>query len=177
MEFAVEPAKLQAMQKSISLCLPLLLAACHATVPAIDVPAVIRDAPAQNISTVQALQEPERLRGTFIRWGGEIASVENRRDETWIEVVDQPLGRHGKPEISDRSTGRFLMHVPGFLDPVVYAKGRLITVAGTLDPPVTRKIGDFPYRYSVISAATQQLWPRGAETAPAHAANPVYPSF
>ena len=48
----------------------------------------------------------------MVRWGGAIASVENRRDETWIEIVERPLN-------TDKSAGRFLARVDGFLDPAV----------------------------------------------------------
>ena len=36
-------------------------------------------------------------------WGGTIASVENRKDETWLEIVARELGSSGRPRETDRS--------------------------------------------------------------------------
>jgi len=140
----------------VSLLLMLaLLGGC-----ASQAPRAISEAPAKNISLTQALQDPQGLRGATVRWGGAIASVQNRRDETWIEIVERPLWRDGQPRDTDRSEGRFLAHVAGFLDPAVYAKNRLITVAGTLDETETRTIGEFPYRYAVVRVSDAHLWPK-----------------
>ncbi len=136
----------------------LILAGCASTVPQ-----AIRQAPPEEFTPEQALQDPERLRGAPVRWGGTIAGVENRKDETWLEIVQRPLARGGQPRDTDLSGGRFLARVAGFLDPAIYAKGRLITVAGHLEDPQSRTIGEFPYRYPVVKAGAMQLWPREAE--------------
>lgn len=92
-----------------------------------DIPRPIQDAPERNISYAQALKEPDQQRGAPVRWGGVIAKIENRSEESWIEIVDQPLGEDGYPRSTDRSAGRFLARVSGFVDPVVYAAQRRIT--------------------------------------------------
>jgi outer membrane lipoprotein len=137
------------------LLLLLALAGC-----ASDIPRPIREAPPGDLRPAQALAEAETRQGTAVRWGGAVASVENRSDETWLEIVEHPLYSDGRPRRTDRSDGRFLARVPGFLDPALYARQRFVTVAGTLEEPVTRTIGAYPYRYPVVRATGHYLWPR-----------------
>lgn len=151
------------MNRLLLLVLPLTLAAC-----ASDTPRAIREAPPENIRPDQALKDAERLRGAEVRWGGTIAAVENRKEETWLEIVEHPLTGGGRPRDTDRSGGRFLARVSGFLDPAIYARDRLITVAGQLEDPQSRRIGEYPYRYPVVKAGAAKLWPREAETAPTY---------
>jgi outer membrane lipoprotein len=107
----------------------------------------------------RVLSDPEAFRGQRVRWGGVIVSVQNQPKDSVVEVVARELDDDGKPQ-SDEEGGRFLAEVPGFLDPEVYAPGRLFTVTGMLDRPVTRNIGDYPYHYPVVKADKQHLWKR-----------------
>lgn len=149
--------------KTAILFLSLVLAGC-----ASDIPRPIREAPALDLRPAQALEEAASRRGSAVRWGGVIASVENRVDESWIEIVERPLTADGRPRRTDASGGRFLARVPGFLDPAVYARGRLVTVAATLGEPVTRAIGQYPYRYPVVRVSTHYLWPVEPQTVHHH---------
>jgi outer membrane lipoprotein len=142
------------MKTIVPVLLALSLAAC-----ASDVPRMIRKAPAETVLPSEVLEAPDAWRGRTVRWGGEIVGVENRRDETWIEIVEKPLYRDGQPRRTDASHGRILGVVPGFLDPAVYARTRSITIAGVLDTPVTRTIGEYSYRYAVVRVASYYLWP------------------
>ncbi len=145
--------------KAIVLILGLTLAGC-----ATDVPRTIREAPAADIPLAEALKNPDQHRGAAVRWGGAITKVENRRDETWIEVVERPLDRDGQPRDTDQSAGRFLARAQGFLDPAIFAPKRLVTVAGTLDGNSLRSIGEHPYTYPVVRAEHVHLWPVPSKT-------------
>ena len=101
---------------------------------------------------------PEAFKDTPVRWGGSIARVENRVDETWIEVVEQPLQRYGRPKGSADSGGRFVARIGGFLDPAIYAEGRQITVTGALESTVRRDIGEHPYEFPVVAVSEHRLW-------------------
>lgn len=138
----------------ISLLLVLALVGC-----ASDIPRPIREAPTGNTQLTQALKEPEKSRGTAVRWGGAITLVENRRDATWIEIVERPLDTDGQPLTTDKSAGRFLARIDGFLDPAIFAPKRLVTVAGALDGNHTRSIGEHPYTYPVVHVEHIYLWP------------------
>ncbi len=110
-------------------------------------------------SLKEVRQDPSAFVGERIRWGGTIARVENREKVTRIQLVARRLGKEGRPRAEGRSNGRFLTEVEGFLDPVVYAQGRLLTVVGRLQEPETRPIGDYPYRFPVVRAESHHLWP------------------
>lgn len=111
-----------------------------------------------------------------VRWGGSIAGVENRASETWLEIVARPLNSSGRPSAGDESFGRFIAKVKGFLDPAVYATGRLVTVAGIVGGGLTRTIGEYPYTYLVIDADTIKLWERPME-APYYYSSPFYDPY
>jgi outer membrane lipoprotein len=119
---------------------------------------------------------PEPLRGEFpaltpqaslnqgisnqrVRWGGEIVDAIPGRDETCFEVLGQNLNDQGRPVESANSQGRFIACAQGFYDPAIYAEGREVTVVGTLTTTLTRKIGDYDYRYPQVSAQQVYLWP------------------
>ncbi len=95
-----------------------------------------------------------------VRWGGEIVETQPGKGETCFDVVSRPLNAEARPELTDVTLGRFMACATGFYDPAVYAKGRQITVVGTLEAPVLGKIGEYSYRYPQVKAATVYLWPR-----------------
>ncbi|HQU14596.1 MAG: hypothetical protein B7Z66_04535 [Chromatiales bacterium 21-64-14] len=134
----------------------LLLAGCASPVP----PPIGSPPPGSSPTVAQVRADPNGFSGAQVRWGGTIAAVENGTAQTWIQVVARPLARDGRPsEEGDASAGRFLAEVSGFLDPEIYAKGRLITVAGRLDHEVTRPIGRFEYHFPVVTVEAYYLWP------------------
>ena len=158
--------------KAFALFLILTLAGC-----ASDIPRPIRETPAADIPFAQALKNPEQHRGAAVRWGGAITIVENRREETWIEIVERPLETNGQPRTTDKSAGRFLARVQGFLDPAIYAPKRLVTASGTLDGNSTRTIGEHLYTYPVVRAENVYLWPVPAKTEYPYWYDPWYPWY
>ena len=104
------------------------------------------------------LTTPADYLGQTVRWGGKIARVDNRRDDTLIEIVQQPLGRSGRPLDGAQSAGRFLARFDGFLDPVIYAEGKELTVIGTLAPSRPGTIGAYPYTFPVVAVDQHELW-------------------
>lgn len=92
------------------------------------------------------------------RWGGEIAEVRNRTEGSEIEVVQFALNRSGRPLKSDASLGRFRIRVPGFIDPAIYAPGRLVTAFGTLTGTQQSVVGEQPYLFPVLETDAVHLW-------------------
>ncbi len=132
----------------------LLLAACATTVP----PAIDKAPPGSpDIGTV--LPDQSVHVGQPVRWGGTILELENRAESTWVTVLALPLESHGEPQAGGASPGRFLANVRGFLDPMVYTKGRQLTVAGTLSGAETRQVGSYSYDYPVVQVSEYYLWP------------------
>lgn len=131
----------------------VLLGAC-----ASNVPAPIREAPPAQPQPDEARAEVSRYDGSTVRWGGVIAAVSNRPEDTLIEVVARPLGSSGRPRETDATQGRFLARVPGFLDPAVYAPGREITVTGRVAGLEPRPVGEYPYPYVRVDVDSHHLW-------------------
>lgn len=96
--------------------------------------------------------------GTNVRWGGSIASVQNKKNETWVELVGRPLGSYGEPQNSDQSQGRFIVRINEFLDPAIYKEGRRMTIYGVVDGRVEGFIDEHPYTYPLVTAGTYYLW-------------------
>ena len=103
--------------------------------------------------------QPDSFLQIPVRWGGAIARVDNRRDVTELEIVEQPLNRRGWPIADDDSAGRFLAQIPGFLDPAIYAVGRSITVVGLLTGTKPGQVGDYRYTFPVVTVDHHRLWP------------------
>ena len=125
---------------------------------ATNIPETIRAPPPDDVTVAEARRDPNAYVGRRVRWGGTIAGVENGKTETLLEVVARDLEGNGRPRLTDRSPGRFLARAEGFLDPAVYRNGREVTVTGTLDAPITRKIGEYTYRYPVVKTDMVYLW-------------------
>jgi outer membrane lipoprotein len=142
------------------LLLPIALAGC------VRPPPPLVDTALAEVSVADA--QAGRSAGARVRWGGTIVTVIPEADQTCFEVVSRPLDGRARPMRTDESEGRFLACAPGFYDPAVYAASRELTVVGTLGEPVTRKIGEYEYRYPQIHAERVFLWP---ERQP----EPVYP--
>lgn len=102
---------------------------------------------------------------TFI-WGGIIANTVGSESGSYIEVIQSPLDKYGDIIDPDASYGRFLVSSPRFLDPLIFEKGRLITVAGILTKPVTGNIAGKPYVYPLIEALEIHLWKDVVEVTP-----------
>ena len=111
-----------------------------------------------DIATVHA--NIDNYVGEKVRWGGSIEKVNNTPSNTVLEIVGRPLDDQGRPIQSDQSPGRFLVEATGFLDPAIYARGRLITVVGVIKGKVTQNIGDYTYTFPELTAYSYYLWPK-----------------
>ncbi len=92
--------------------------------------------------------------GQRVRWGGRIARVENQAHDTLIEIVQQPLLSNGLPETTPTSTGRFLARFDRFVDPVIFAPGKRVTVTGNLYGVRSGRIGQYPYKFPIVEVTT-----------------------
>lgn len=133
---------------------------------ATQIPAPIATAPPNNPRLAQVRAQPSDYQGLEVRWGGTIAAVENREQETVLLIVARPLDDEGRPQVDDAaSQGRFMAKINGFLDPAIYTIGRSVTVSGTVAGSESRKIGSYSYLYPVIAAEHYYLWPRPQQMA------------
>ena len=96
--------------------------------------------------------------GTDVRWGGIIIATRVDANKSCIEILSRELGKYMRPETGDSTAGRFIGCQPGFLDPMVYAAGREITVTGAIQKIEVKKLEDFAYRYPVLEIHDLVLW-------------------
>ncbi|MEE4245363.1 MAG: Slp family lipoprotein [Kangiellaceae bacterium] len=140
--------------KAISILLVLFfLAGCN------SIPKHIRgEYPAVSVQKARAMKEQPVL-----RWGGVIASIKNEKEHSVVEIVAKPLGSSSRPLMTDKTEGRFLALINGFVDPLIYQRGREITVVGKLTETIDGKIGEMEYKFPIINVQAYQLWSRRVE--------------
>lgn len=105
-----------------------------------------------SIAPSMLFAEPDDYRGRIVILGGDIVETGNERDGTYIEVVQKSLDYRGRPAPSDRTAGRFLIFHDGYLDPAIYERGKMVTVAGEVMGEVVRSLGEIDYSYPLIKS-------------------------
>ena len=149
---------MQSLRIAILLSLISLLLACAAGPDfRLDDMAAELAAPREVVS-MQPFPEGRR-----IVWGGQTIRMENLADRSRIELLAYPLDSRQRPMVGEPSLGRFLVERAGYLEPVDYAPGRLLTVTGRLLKRVRGKVGGAPYNYPLVEADELYLWPLPSE--------------
>lgn len=96
--------------------------------------------------------------GSDVRWGGVIVSTTAKDSQSCLEILSHDLDKYLRPKREDSTGGRFIACQPSFLDPMVFAAGREITITGNIDRIEVRKVEDFDYRYPVVEIDDLVLW-------------------
>lgn len=139
----------------------ILLAGCASVIS----DRVLREAD-PTISFKEVLLNPDRFRGRTVVLGGTVLRSIPKKDETWIEVLQQPLGRRLLPRETDISEGRFIVKYRDYLDPAVYRQGRKITVAGEVIGREMLLVGEMQYSYPVLLNRETHLWEPDEDRSP-----------
>ena len=96
---------------------------------------------------------------TTVLWGGVIVGSSNMSDYTELTVLGYPLDSGQRPETAKAPIGRFLVRRPEYLEPLIYAPKREITVMGMVEEIKEGRVGDSLYRYPVVQTDRIHLWP------------------
>lgn len=112
----------------------------------------------RSLSLERLRSDPGRYQGTMVMFGGMIVDVKNTAEGTFVEVLQQPLDRGGRPQRTDRTEGRFLAKSGQYLDSAVYLAGRDLTIVGEVSGERTLRLGEIDYRYPVITIRDLRLW-------------------
>ena len=96
--------------------------------------------------------------GSSVLWGGVIIDAKNKEKNTCFEILSREMDKYMRPRVEDRTSGRFIACKPGFYDPEVFAKGREVTITGTIRNIEARQIDEFSYRYPVLDIDELVLW-------------------
>jgi outer membrane lipoprotein len=146
------------MWRSVIVLMVILLTGCQAMLPT-----QLRGDVTFVGTPTDAVTDWDSAQGQYVRWGGLVAKVKVRKQATWVEIVALPLEASGRPKRTDASEGRFIARIPGLLDPIIYRRGREITVYGRLTKTFDGKIGEQAYTYPVLDVVGHQLWPKRRE--------------
>ena len=108
------------------------------------------------LAEVQA--HPAPYIGSVVIWGGRILQTVNATNGASIYVLKLPLYNDARPVRSAVSSGRFIAHGTGFIDPEVFKKGRLVTVAGQITGVEQRPLQSIQYTYPVVAIQELHVW-------------------
>ena len=112
--------------------------------------------------TLNYLREtPEVFQGKLFILGGLIVDTRLTEQGSQIEALSVPVDSLGYLQGTERSQGRFLALYPkakGILDPMVFNKGRAITLAGEFVEARRGKIDEMEYVYPVFEIRQIYLW-------------------
>ena len=112
----------------------------------------------QVLMDYKAFAEDQGQVANDVRLGGVIAKVDNLKDQTRLEIVNLPINKSGIPDIGQEPTGRFAVYFDGYLEPVAFSQGRLITVVGKGMGEEEGKIGEHQYIFPAIKGDGYRLW-------------------
>jgi len=112
----------------------------------------------QSLTPQGVIAEPDLSRGKIALWGGTILDTRNLKQTTQIEVLAYPLDSSHQPLQESKPLGRFIIQHRGYLEPTVFAVGRLLTVLGGISNIQSGTVGESKYTYPVISATQLHLW-------------------
>lgn len=97
--------------------------------------------------------------GTVI-WGGRIVAISNLENSTEMQVLAYPLTGGHAPKPEQRSVGRFVVSVPEFLEPLEFAPGRFVSLAGQLQGMTLVSEGEYDRSVPLVRSTQVHLWPR-----------------
>jgi outer membrane lipoprotein len=110
--------------------------------------------------TPQAVRAaPAAAQGHTVLWGGEVISVTPMRQATRIELLGFPLDSSQRPDTRSRAQGRFWIIRQGYLEPLDFGSGRLVTVRGQVAGVEQGRVGAATYVYPVVTPTRIYLWP------------------
>lgn len=119
------------------------------------------DAGTREFNPSHLIETPEVFRDKLFVLGGVIVETKLIEQGSEIEALFVPVDRYGYLKDASRYQGRFIALYPksrGILDPLIYKKGREITIAGEFVESRAGKIDQMEYRFPVFAIRQIYLW-------------------
>lgn len=116
---------------------------------------------ARNVPLSQIRDNAEANQGKLFIFGGVIVDTKVTEKGSQIEGLYVPVSNLGYLRDREQYGGRFLALFPrtsGMLDPLIYKKGREVTLAGTFMENRKGKIDEMEYLYPVFEIKQIYLW-------------------
>jgi len=133
--------------------IPFCLAGCATVISTQSLRLVDR-----GISYSELRQDPDRYIGRHLLVAGGIAGVRNTNEGGELELVQFATDENGMITDTTNSGGRFIARSSGFLDPVVYQNGLLVSLVGEVLGKKNMLLGDIVYTYPVLAIREIHLW-------------------
>jgi outer membrane lipoprotein len=118
----------------------------------------IREGARLDVSFKSVKKDIGKYTGSTFIWGGFIVGTKRTEEGTEIQIVQNPVDSQGHIIDLDISYGRFIALHEGELDPLIYQRDRLITVAGELVGGREATLGKKPYTYPLLRISEIYLW-------------------
>ncbi|HUH31844.1 MAG TPA: Slp family lipoprotein [Rhodanobacter sp.] len=106
----------------------------------------------------QVAQAPERFTNQAVIWGGRIVQVTNLADHSEVELLAYPLDSSQRPKANDSGNGRFIAVLSGYVEPLDYPAGALMTISGRLNGSRAGKVGAADYVFPLVTVAQAHVW-------------------
>lgn len=106
----------------------------------------------------QVAQAPEKFSGNAVVWGGRIVQVSVFADHSEIEVLAYPLDSSQRPKANDSGNGRFIAMMPGYVEPLDYPAGALMTIDGKLSGSRAGNVGQADYVFPLVAVGQSHVW-------------------
>jgi len=106
----------------------------------------------------EVAQTPEKFSGNEVVWGGRIVQVKVFADHSEIELLAYPLDSSQRPKANDSGSGRFVAVMPGYVEPLDYPAGAMMTVDGKLNGSRAGKVGEADYVFPLVSVMHSHVW-------------------
>ena len=135
-----------------------LLAGAIAAIAGCATP-LFRTATAIDATPAVVTRDAGSFAGSEVVWGGKVLDLRNGIRDSEIQVAAYPLDHAQRPDPAARVQGRFLIVLPGFVEPLDWPAGRYVTVHGRIEGTRTRVIAGHDYVYPVVTQAEVHLWP------------------
>jgi len=152
------PATARAIVLATTLVCIGALSGC--AVPAANpIPLNIQLPPPGDLQLVETHADPKAHTGATVRWGGNVIQVNHdSAGNALIQVIERRLDAQGRPIEGSVSDGRFVISATPNVDPQLYARDQLLTVAGTISGGVTTLIGDETQTLPVVQVSEFMVW-------------------
>ncbi|MBS0381613.1 MAG: Slp family lipoprotein [Proteobacteria bacterium] len=113
--------------------------------------------------TVEATPEqvataPANFQNLQVVWGGSVIAVHNLADRSEIEILAYPLDSSQRPRLNQPTTGRFIAIVQGFVEPMDYPPGSLVTLRGALAGSRSGEVGQAGYNFALVHSESMHRW-------------------
>lgn len=130
-----------------------------AAVAGCTAPPVIRNAPTLSPPPDEVAASPQRYDRVEVLWGGKILGVRNLTDTTEVEVIAYPIDASQRPDQNAPTQGRFIIVLPGYVEPLDFPPGRFVSVRGRCEGTRVARVDDHDRVYPLLSRDELHLWP------------------